>query len=519
MKRIVATLLALTFLLQACLPLAATQVDTSREDQLLKTALEYIEKNRKGSAEIRLIDNITGRPVSGAEVSYQQTSHDFILTSRPWTYTENATRPMNALGLEFRDIYALWGQSEPQRGVYDFGDLDGRIALIERDYPNARIWVWIEGIVPRDREDYAPRFDPPAWSDWAEITKNPNAFERYKTDVYRYVFNLVTHYKSKIKAWMTQNEINYLTKFTLYRNQTIPDAKVGTLSQAVELDRVTARAIRDGNPDALIVLGTSTPQGKSTEKYVDPIDFAKTCLKSGVEFDALGFHIYPWNGWSPADYYDYLQKAQKVGKKIFPHEVGYPSATSSMVSDSSDWKWHDFSEDAQAKWLNYTFTFSLGTKDVIGFGYYWTQDGLSGSLYAAGGWGLVRGDGSPKKSYLLYKEMVRRYTASGKGTADAAGAFAFRGLGGSYSLKVEADGYLMQTVSLQVVEGQNNTHSILLTRHPVSSITTVDTSGTETLHEPGQLPSPDSTVYAISIVVIVVFAGAVVIHLRRKKTF
>jgi hypothetical protein len=62
----------------ASLPLAASQVNTSREDELLETALEYIEKNRKGAAQIRLIDDIRGRPVSAVEVRYQQTSHDFM---------------------------------------------------------------------------------------------------------------------------------------------------------------------------------------------------------------------------------------------------------------------------------------------------------------------------------------------------------------------------------------------------------------------------------------------------------
>ena len=62
--------------------LTVAQVDASREEQLLKTALEYIENNRKGTVQIQFIDKIFGKPVSDSQAQYQQTSHDFMFSTR-----------------------------------------------------------------------------------------------------------------------------------------------------------------------------------------------------------------------------------------------------------------------------------------------------------------------------------------------------------------------------------------------------------------------------------------------------
>jgi hypothetical protein len=430
----------------------------------MATAQKYIEETRTLNAKLVVIDAETNKPIPHSKVSFQQTSHDFILASRYYTYTEKAPELMKALGLGYRDIWVTWRETEPQKGVFDFKNLDWRIQYMEKTYPGTKSWAWIEGIVPVDPADYSPIKDPPEWTSWKEITENLGAFEKYRQDVYDYVYNVVSRYKTKIKIWMTQNEINYLTRFRLYQNQIIPDAKTGTLSYAVELAGEISKGIRDADPSAIIVLGSSTPQGKSSSTFIDPVDFAKTCIERGVDFDAIGFHVYPWNGWSPSDYYEYFQNVQRLEKKIFPHEVGYSSAVPS-TRKWYNWKWRDFNEEIQAEWLSYTFTFSLGTKNVIGYGYFLPQDrSTEGTIYGTEGWGLLRTDGTPKKAYYAFKDLIRRYTTVGNGTTDQNGAFSFKGLSGNYSLKVEAEGYLAKTINIHVAEGQDNTFSISLDR-------------------------------------------------------
>lgn len=470
MKKWQIALIALLIISSAANPVLRVHsvTDTRREEQYMATAQKYIEETRTVNAKLVVVDAETSKPIPQAKVGYDQASHDFILTSRYYTYTDKAPELMRALGLGYRDIWVTWRETEPQKGVFDFKNLDWRIQYMEKTYPGTRSWAWIEGIVPVDPADYSPIKDPPEWTSWKEITNNPSAFEKYKQDVYDYVYNVVSRYKTKIKIWMTQNEINYLRRFTLYRNEPLPDARMGTVKDAVELDRTIAKAIRDADRTALIVLGTSTPQ-KTGPTVVDPLDFAKACIDAGVDFDAVGFHIYPWNGWSPADYYEYLQNAQSLGKKVFPHEVGYVSATPTTRKWDS-WKWRDFNEDTQAEWLRYTFTFSLGTKNVIGYGYFLPQDrSTEGTIYGTEGWGLIRTDGTPKKAYGILKDLIRRYTAQGSGVTDQSGAFTFRGLAGDYSLKVEAEGYTVKTLNVHIAETQNNTLSTSLAKASILS--------------------------------------------------
>lgn len=495
-------------------------VDTTRDDMYMKIAEKYIAESRMSDVRLLVTDGDTGLPISWSNVEYVQTSHDFVFTSDRATYSDAAQQLARTLGVEYDEPHFKWREIEPQKGVFDFSKSDDAIGYFARRYPEARMWAWIFGIVPVDQSDYVPdrRFDPPEWSGWQKITTNATAFEGYRAAVYDYVYNIVSRYKSIVHMWMTQNEINYLTRFTLYGNQTIPNAKAGMLSQAVELDKVTALAIRHADPDATIVLGTSTPQGESSSKFVDPFDFAKACLAGGVDFDAVALHVYPWNGWSPADYYEYFEKLATLGKKIFPHETGYPaSPPTASAPNWGSWKWNDFSEDDQAKWLNYTLTLSFGSRNVIGYGYLLFQDALTGSAYDREGWGLLKADGTPKKAYFAYQDAIRGYTSRGNGTTDASGAFEFRAFAGNYLLNIGAEGYQEKSTALHLGEGQSDNFTVMLVKLK-SVATTVATPATATTTSAATPTVPQAPIaYFVAGGMIAIVVTAVVVARQRKS--
>jgi len=121
-------------------PTVHAQVNTAREDQLLKTALSYIEANRKGTAQIRLIDNLTGLPVSGAKVEYQQISHDFIFGAQvlPWGW--GTPDMMTNLGLEWSgDVGLNWAQIEPSHGIFNFRETD---VHVDQLLQNGHLRLW-----------------------------------------------------------------------------------------------------------------------------------------------------------------------------------------------------------------------------------------------------------------------------------------------------------------------------------------------------------------------------------------
>jgi len=495
-------------------------VGTTRDDMYMKIAEKYIAESRMSDVRLLVTDAETGLPIPWSDVEYVQTSHDFVFTADRGTYSDAALQLGRTLGVEYVEPHFKWREIEPQKGVFDFGKSDDAIGYFVRRYPEARIWVWIFGIVPVDQSDYMSdrRFDPPEWSGWQKITTNATAFEGYKADVYDYVYNIVSRYKSIVHMWMTQNEINYLTRFTLYGNQTIPNARVGLLSQAVELDKATALAIRHADPDATILLGTSTAQGKSSSKFVDPFDFAKACLAGGVDFNAVALHVYPWNSWSPADYYDYFKKFATVGKRVFSHETGYPSSPPfASAPNWEEWKWNDVSEDAQAKWLNYTLALSFGSSNVMGYGYLQFQDAMTGSAYEREGWGLLRADGTPKKAYFVYQDAIRRYTSRGNGTTDAYGAFEFRAFAGNYSLNISAEGYQEKSTALHLGEGQSSNFTVTLVKLKAIT-TTVATPATTTTTSAATPNVPQAPIaYFAAGGMIVILVTAVVVARQRKS--
>jgi hypothetical protein len=182
--------------------LVEAQVDTSKEDRLLKEALNYIETNRKGTAEMRLLDHTTGTPISGAEVEYQQTSHDFMFSTHFWAAPDR----MQQLGLEWSgDVWLSWSEIEPTEGVYDFSKPDGMISW-QRQYERVRFWGRFTSLFLDWNHLESPR--PPSFADFDHID-DPVVFARYKDLVYEFVLNVVAHYGGTIPAYMTQIEINW----------------------------------------------------------------------------------------------------------------------------------------------------------------------------------------------------------------------------------------------------------------------------------------------------------------------
>ena len=61
----------------------SASVDTSREEALLKTSLEYIDRYRATNVSIGVVDP-DGQPLVNVSVNYRQLSHDFIFSASLW---------------------------------------------------------------------------------------------------------------------------------------------------------------------------------------------------------------------------------------------------------------------------------------------------------------------------------------------------------------------------------------------------------------------------------------------------
>jgi len=425
------------------------QVDTSREDSLVKDALQYIETNRKGTTQIQLIDEATGKPVTRSQVQYQQTSHDFIFSTH---FAGGLYRAMKMLGLEWSgDVRLSWADIQPTKGTYDYSKPDRQISML-RQNQTVRLWGRFMGLLIDWNYIESPR--PPSFADIDHIS-DPAVFSQYKDLVYEFVFNVVTHYKGTFLAYMTQIEVNWPDDAMKYKLCT---RRLWTVEQAVELDKVVANAVRRADPNAIIMLGTSTASKGASGRGVDALQFARMCLQSGVDVDMVAVEAYPFDG-SPAFFYDYVKELAKLGKPVFINETGFPSAKPSAdESWLNSWKWHTFNEHVQALWVRYIFTLAFGMKEVAGVCLLNIIDGDPGSLYSTvvsplfETMGVLTVARQPKESFGMLCELMANFTTSGQARTDDNGILTLRGFAGEYSIKVS--GYEPIFDQIRVSEGK-----------------------------------------------------------------
>jgi len=439
--RLGSAVLVLSLLLQVyAFPLVTAQVDTSREDQILKNALDYIETGRKGTLEIQFVDSMTGRNVNDVEVQYQQILHDFMFS----THWANDAHRMQSAGLEWSgDVSLSWAEIEPSRGIYDFSKPDNALLWLRggyysTGYRQVRLWAQFRSLFLDSQYLEAPR--PPSFADFDHIA-DPVIFARYKDLVYEFVHKAATVYKDKISAYVTQPGINWPGQAVVAGLSRQP---AWTIHQAVELNKVVSKAIREADPSAIIVLGSSTPWKGPFQSDVDALQFTKFCLDAGVDVDMVALEAWPSDG-TPSFFYDYVKKLAQLGKPVFIKETGYPSeeptAESSWLKSG---KWKVFDEHAQALWFRYIFTFAFGMKEAAGVGLNVLRDDVNWRV------GAFTTAWEPKESAAMLQGLMSNFTTSGTSRTDRSGVLVLQGFAGDYTVQVR--GY--EPVTVHVTEGQ-----------------------------------------------------------------
>jgi len=473
-------LIATTFIL-ALLVLSSTivqvyaAIDWTREDQYLNIALENIEINRKVDVNLRLTEDPSGQPVADAAVSYKQLSHDFLFA------VAGADVAGTTLSLDAFEIWPLnWSYIEPQEGLFNFQMYDAYLQHLESRTPNGQFFVkmWV---VPEAGWIYETW--PPSYAHFDRIS-DPDVFSEFLEHMYDFVYHSALHFKGRIRFWIIQMEMNA----PIYAF-----AEAGrllwTVQQGVEIDFVAAKAIRDANPDAVVLIGTSNPTHEGvTEGLADPLDFTQMCLARGVDFDGVAIEAWPIAD-TPADYYDYIGMFADLEKCVFIHET--QGFAAQPYPWASGWKWNDFNEDAQAEWLRRIFTIAYGSRATIGVQWLWYRDSQAyqqGEFYANG---LLDYNGQPRKAYHEFRELIQRFTSNGTATTDSNGVTGLRVFPGIYEITVL--GY--ETVTVHVTDSGENDCDLRLVRLPYAA----NIDNIDLVPDPSNVGQSSKMVYTITV--------------------
>ena len=422
------------------------------EELEYQKSLRSIELNRKKDVTLKILDE-AGKPISGAEVEYAQTSHDFFFgnwgTDRAWTPLK-ASQLMKDAGINYVALDFTWHITEPSdNGYADVYVPSGDLTLQGHNV------VWFT-----KGWDVTPSY------------LYPMTFSQLKDEVDAHVSYVVKKHADRVQYWTLVNEAEgtWTNHWRL------------SLDQIVEIIDVSCKAARRANPMATIILNFAVPGGEAaglkygvtgeTRGYV-PFELLQRIVEKGVDFDIIGLQLYYGDirqvdgpGHPARDALSVsrmLDWYAQFNKTIFITELSVPSKYSAYENFESGY-WHALpSEETQSDWVRLLYTIAY-SKPYVGCITWWDASDL-GSFAKYGG--LTDSNGQPKLAYYALKGLIRAWTSEGVGDTDYDGILRFRGFTGNY--RIEIDGY--DPVEVQVSEHGSNEITVTLKKQAIPGVT------------------------------------------------
>jgi GH35 family endo-1,4-beta-xylanase len=418
-------------LLNTCSAEAIRAIDAAQLDRAQKD----IEKNRKGTVNLTVKDK-NGQPIEGAEVVYNETSHDFLfgVFDNQKEAGLNAFKQCHDIGVNYATVGFYWSMTEPTEGNIQYqmiNDTWGIKVLTDMGYTvHAHALLYMNDLV-------VPSY------------MKAKGFAAYNQSVYQHVYALVNVYKDKVHIWNVVNEAN-----SVYASGGF------TRAQVTQLIKTGVKAIRDADPKGQIIVnnpfdwfGQSGSLGYLIDNYdnytLSITDYLDLLKQQGVSFDIVGQQMYD-GGYSsffekagigpgmPVPTFDLGFESQvfdslaKYNKPIYMSEF----SVSDMWNDS--WKdagyWHSkWNQSVQAEFLRQFYTIGF-SKDKVHSLTWWDLDDNTSFL---DGGALFDNKMRPKPVFFAMKDLIQGWTTNDNGTTDATGQLGFRGFAGNYNITVK----------------------------------------------------------------------------------
>jgi hypothetical protein len=418
-------------------------------DQSLVSSLRDQVNDRLGAASIAL-EGKGGNRLGSSSVQISPVSLDFMLGAGVWTttaiqsWTDSDWDHYRTAGFEYEQIWTTWRLIQPAENQFDFSSVQGQIDYVRAHNPHAKFFARLQGIVPDPLVGNSlADSTPPSFTNFT--SSMPTDRSTYLKQVDQYVRGLVARYAGEIDVWITPIEINRIDYATAAFNLPSPPY---TLQDAVEIDQVIASAVKEANPNATLILGTSTPLSASEgndETRLDPIAFEEMAIAVGVPFDVVAVEVYAFTG-DVAFWSRYLTEMSKLGRPIFINEAGAPS-------DGFDYASLEPAIESQVTWYEDLLTLSFAMKPIVGFFFLEFKDRTVQSRYTQFETvGLLDSSGEPKPSYNSIQSLLQGLTQIDETASN--GQVTVNMLAGNYSLRVNGiEG------QIQIVERTNLTYT------------------------------------------------------------
>lgn len=188
-----------------------------------------------------------------------------------------------------------------------------------------------------------------------------------------------------------------------------------TPEELTDLAVVCSQAAREGDPRVQRIINcthlwgdyASRPDKKGRVRR-SPYRYLKDCIEAGVEFEIVGLQMY----YPEYDLFEIdrmLERYAQLGKPIHITEMGCSSAPgldSNALRKKATAGWHGpWTEEMQADWVEGIYTLFYSKPYITAVSWWDLADAVSFWPYG----GLLRGDLSPKPSYLRLQALQREW--------------------------------------------------------------------------------------------------------------
>ncbi|MGQ9730971.1 MAG: endo-1,4-beta-xylanase [Candidatus Zipacnadales bacterium] len=306
----------------------------------------------------------------------------------PWA-TLNALS--KKIGLTwFRDWSLKWLHVEPEPGQFDFTETDYQINRV------LELGINVLPLLPFPSNNWASTapLDVGTQGGYPSNRERAAYMPRDLTEFANYVRTTVTRYRDRLHVWEILNE-------PIYTSYALPASKGYTVRDYVQLLEVAYRAIKETDPQAVVIGGIAGPPGHFTKDFIDA---------GGLKWvDALNLHAYPGLH-TPEGYVKELRKLIEQMKAAEGVRPIWLTEGAYYADDDPPWEPYTFSwmtlVDNEALCAAYQVRFDAlllahGTQKII------YHSGTSGSLNREAVEGIFfEWDGAPRKMAATQAQLT-----------------------------------------------------------------------------------------------------------------
>jgi len=286
----------------------------------------------------------------------------------------------------FVTIPANWGQIEPQKGAYNFSQIDACMQILAKK----RLAICI-GPLLCFKKEYLPKW----------LLRGHTGFEKIREAAYRFVYKVITRYGGSVHAWRIVTGLNAFNHFGF------------TFEQILEMTRAATMAVKAGGNRGVKIVELVNPWGEyyaNTPDTIPPLVYMDTVVQSGISFDAFGLQLRFGRNQPGMHVRDMMQISNvleyfgALAKPLYITEVEVPGANGTGPQDpQAAGIWHEqWSGPQQGKWIQQFYKIALSKPFIDTVTYAHLVDNNANLMTDSG---LFTRDLQPKLSFHVLQNL------------------------------------------------------------------------------------------------------------------